>query len=680
MENNYFWAMATKEIAKKGISVKTALIAIIALTFIAFLPTFSNGYVLWDDPEYILNNTLMNAPLKVVFSSYYVANYHPLTILFLTLEHKFFGADMMGYHAISLLLHLANTSLVFFFIYYLLGKKNVMIPLITALLFGVHPMHVESVAWASELKDVLYSLFFLASLICYVLYMQNGKQLEYLGYAFVLYLVSLFSKGQAVTLPLCFLLIDYLFKRKLSVAMITEKIPFFILSVIFGIVAIKAQGGAIVYNYSDRLHALLFGLYALCMYLLKFIWPVNLSGLYPYPTTPERLVPFMVYAAPVIILIVAGTVYVLFRRNRFAIFGLLFFVANIITVLKFIPVADAIIADRYSYISYIGLFFVLGYGFNKLITNPAYKPNRKTIEYGGIAVILLLTTMTWARTRVWKDSFTFWGDAVKKDSGYWRGYYCMGQESFEKGDYPSAITYFTEGIENDKYCPPTVYMWRGLTYLDKTHNIDAAIADFKKVLDFGNKVDPSQLDGRLDLGLAYYRKGMYADALKEYNELIAMAPGYVNAYFQRGLVYQYSTPPQLQLALADYTKTIELTPNDADAYLNRGTLYVDALNQLDQGIADFNKVLELAPGNLDAVINKGIAYYKKGNYSESINMYTQALTKTTDNGRLFYLEALVYAAENNFAKALQLAQQAQMGGTKVNAALLQEWQAKSGSN
>src|SRR6185312_8882884 len=236
--------MATKEIAKKGISVRRALIAIIVVTFIAFLPTFGNGHVLWDDPEYILHNPLMNAPLKVIFSSqgYYVANYHPLTILFLTLQHKFFGVDMMGYHAISLLLHLANTSLVFFFIYYLLSKKNVMIPLVTALLFGVHPMHVESVAWASELKDVLYSFFFLSALICYVLYMQNGKQLKYLAYAFVLYVVSLFSKGQAVTLPLCFLLIDYLFKRKFSVAMITEKIPFFILSVIFGVVAIKAQG------------------------------------------------------------------------------------------------------------------------------------------------------------------------------------------------------------------------------------------------------------------------------------------------------------------------------------------------------------------------------------------------------------------------------------------------------
>lgn len=670
--------MATKEIPKKGISVKMALIAIIGLTFIAFLPTFNNGYVLWDDPEYILHNPLMSAPLKVVFSSYYVANYHPLTILFLTLEHKFFGADMMGYHAISLLLHLANTSLVFFFIYYLLGKKNVMIPLITALLFGVHPMHVESVAWASELKDVLYSFFFLASLICYVFYIQNSKQLKYLVYALGLYIVSLLSKGQAVTLPLCFLLIDYLFKRKFSTRMILEKIPFFILSVIFGVVAIKAQGGAIVYNYSDRFHAVLFGLYALCLYLLKFIWPVNLSGLYPYPTTPERLIPFVVYASPVIILILGGIIYRLFRRNRFVIFGLLFFVANIITVLKFIPVADAIIADRYSYISYIGLFFAVGYGFNKLINNPAYKPNRKVLEYGGMALILLLAFMTWARTMVWKDTFTFWGDTVKKDSGYWRGYYCMGEESYNKGDYAAAINYFTEAAQNDKYSPPTVYMWRGITYLDKMNNIDAAIADFKKVLDFGNKADPSQLDGRLDLGLAYYRKGMYNDALKEYNELIAMDPNYENAYFQRGLVYQYSKPPQLQLALADYTKAIELVPDDPDAYLNRGTLYVDEFNQYDLGIADFNKVLELAPDNTTAFINKGIANYKKGNYSEALDIYGQALTKTTDNGRLFYLEALVYAAENNFSKALQLAQQSEVGGTKVNPALLQQWQAKNG--
>src|ERR1700744_3839149 len=131
--------MTSPKLPEKGISVKLALIVVVAVTFISFLPTFSNSYVFWDDPDYILHNPLMHAPLKVIFSSqgYYLANYHPLTILVYTIEHTFLGVNMAGYHAISLLFHIGNCALVFLFIYYLLNKKNVIMPLITALLFGV---------------------------------------------------------------------------------------------------------------------------------------------------------------------------------------------------------------------------------------------------------------------------------------------------------------------------------------------------------------------------------------------------------------------------------------------------------------------------------------------------------------------------------------------------------------
>jgi len=671
--------MENKQTSIQGISVKAAILAIVAVVFVSFLPTFRNGYVFWDDPDYILHNPLMTAPLKVVFSlpaGYYLANYHPLTILVYTLEHSFFGSSMMGYHGISLLLHIFNSLLVFCFIYFLLSKKNVIIPFVTALLFGVHPMHAESVAWASELKDVLYTFFFLASLICYVLYLQKNRQLKYLGFALVLYLLSLISKGQAVTLPLCFLLVDLFYKRKVALNLVVDKIPFFILSGIFGVIAMKAQSSSIMSDTSQIFQTFFWGFYGLCLYLFKFILPINLSGLYPYPLAANRGIPIIVYAAPAFIAILAFIIYRFFRRDKLVVFGALFFFFNIVTVLKFVPVGDAIIADRYSYIPYIGLFFIVGYTFNKLLNNPTYKPNKKVIEYSGISLLLVLSSLTWARTRVWKDSYSFWGDAIEKNENYWRAYYCIGQEYYNKGDYPSAIKYFTGGIKNDKYCPPTVYMWRGITYLDKVHQIDSAIADFKKVLDFGNKADPSQLDGRLDLGLAYFRKGMYDDALNIYNELIAMAPNIPTAYFQRGLIYQYGNHPQSQLALADYNKAIEMAPNYTIAYLNRGSLYIDAFNKYDLGIADFNKVLELEPSNIDAIINKGIAYYKQGNFVEALNNYNQVIGKAQGNGRIYFLVAIAYAGKGDYTQALQNAGQAQKRGVNMDANLLQQWQAK----
>ena len=146
-----------------------------------------------------------------------------------------------------------------------------MIPLGTALLFAIHPMHVESVAWASELKDVLYSFFFLASLVCYVWYVQNNRQLKYLAYAFILYLLSLISKGQAVTLPLCFLLVDYISNRKFSKSLVIDKLPFLALSILFGLLAIKFQGPEEIHNNSDFINRFFWGGYGLSLYIFKFI-------------------------------------------------------------------------------------------------------------------------------------------------------------------------------------------------------------------------------------------------------------------------------------------------------------------------------------------------------------------------------------------------------------------------
>ncbi len=668
--------MVIKENPKQLISLNNALIAIVAITVAAFIPTFSNSYVFWDDPEYILHNPLMTASLKEVFTTPYLSNYHPLTILVYTLEHHLWSSNLLGYHCVSLFLHICNSLLVFFFIYYLLNKKNILIPLGTALLFSIHPMHVESVAWASELKDVLYSFFFLGALVCYVLYMQNNRQLKYLFYAFTLFLLSLISKGQAVTLPLCFLLVDYFLNRKLSYKILLDKIPFFALSVIFGLLAIKFQGPEEIHNNSEYFQRFLWGGYGLSLYLYKFILPIHLSGLYPYPLNPDRSMPTFVYIIPIFTTTLLIFLFWFFRKNKFVLFGLLFFLANIFTLLKFIPVGDAIVADRYSYIPYIGLFFVVAYGFHKLLNNPKYKASKNAIRYGGIAIILLLSSLTWARVSVWKDTFSFWGDAIKKNATYWRPYYCIGQEYYDHDNFPQAVQYFTGAIKNDRFCPPLVYMWRGVTYMEQLHNVDSALVDFKKVLDFPNKQDPSQIQGRLNLGLAYYRKNMFDSALKVYSELITMDPQQPTAYFQRGLVYQYSKTPQPELALADYSKAIEMNPNYTMAYLNRGSLYVDLLNKYDLAIADFNKTSELDPTNTDAIVNKGIAYYRKGDFDEALRIYNSAPGNLNDHGKIFYLKALSYAGKKDYANAIQNAETAQKMGLGIDPSILQQWKSK----
>jgi tetratricopeptide (TPR) repeat protein len=668
--------VAIKPISKDVdfISVKLALILLVAFTFITLVPSLRNGFVFWDDPQYVTENPYMGASLHTFFTTYWLSNYHPLTMMGYSAIHHFAGNNPLAYHFTDLVIHILNTVLVFYIIYNLLQQKNIVIAFVTALLFGIHPMHVESVTWISELKDVLYTFFFLSALLSYVVYVQNKLQLKYLAAALGLFVISLLAKGQAVTLPVCFLLVDYFIGRKWSLRIITEKVLFFALSVTFGIVAIKAQGTAINQDYTHSFQNLFWGFYGLSMYIVKSVFPFRLSGIYPYPYTGVRDIPLIAYISPLLIIGIAALAYIKWRKNKFVIFGLLFFLGNIVTVLKFIPVGDAIIADRYSYIPYIGLFFIAGYLCSLLLKNEKIK---KTNLYVAGAVLLVgISSLSFARTMVWKDSYSFWGDVIKKQPNYWRAYYCIGEEYYNIGKYDSAMVYFTKATVSDKLCPPDPYMWRGVTELEKLNNIDGAIVDFQKVIDFPNKSDPSQIDGRLNLGLAYFRKGQTEPAIKLYNEVIAMVPNEPKAYFQRGLAYDKGN--NTDAAVKDYTQAIAIAPNYLDAYLNRGGTYVDKLNKFDLGIADFNKVLELSPDNMDAITDIGIANYKKGDFKDAITWFNNAISKSSGNGRTLYLRALCYAGTQNYAKAIDDAKQAQKLGLSVDQALIKQWEAGAG--
>src|SRR6266571_3392951 len=261
----------------------------LVLTVLSFSPSLDNGFTNWDDPGYVLENysirDLSQKNVANVFTSYLQGNYHPLTVLSYAVEYKFFQLDPKIYHITNLLLHVLNTTFVFWLIRLLTGRLET--AAITAVLFGIHPLHVESVAWISERKDVLFSLFYLGSLISYVLSLTKVQdRVRYLIMSLVLFILSLLSKGVAVTLPLVLLLIDYYFKRTFTKKIFIEKIPFFLLSIGFGVIAILAQKseGAIqtmtTYPFYDRL---LIASYGIVTYLFKIFVPQQLSAFYPYP-------------------------------------------------------------------------------------------------------------------------------------------------------------------------------------------------------------------------------------------------------------------------------------------------------------------------------------------------------------------------------------------------------------
>ena len=405
------------------------ILVILIVTFIAYIPSLQNDLLkTWDDQAYITQNELIKnltpAGIAKIFREDrgLYANYHPVTTLSLAFNHSISGTSPLGYHLTNLFIHLLNTLLVFLFILLLPGKR-VVAAAVVALLFGIHPMHVESVAWISERKDVLYTLFFLASLISYLYYLQRNNDWKWYLLALVLFVFSMLSKAMAAPLPLVLLLIDYLTARKWNAKVFLEKIPFFLLAIGLGMLAMKiqAEGNATssdLFSLSSRtLHAA----YGFVVYIAKILVPAGLSAFYPYPyplvnsawvlnTTPSIL--FITLMLSIVLWVLFILLFV--KRGNKAqmfIFGFLFYAATIAMVLQFIPVGRAIMADRYSYLSSIGIFILIGFLADQFYTQKKYRMvvMAMVLVYSGV-----LAVITFDRTKVWKNDETLWTDVMEK--------------------------------------------------------------------------------------------------------------------------------------------------------------------------------------------------------------------------------------------------------------------------
>jgi hypothetical protein len=343
------------------------LIAITA-TFFSYSPLKNNKLTNWDDDRYITNNPdirkLDTEHLKLLLTKDYEGNYHPVTMLSIALNYSKGELNPQTYLYTNLFFHLLNVLLVFIFTRKLTGQLS--ISFISSLLFGLHPLHVESVAWASERKDVLYCFFYLLSLIAYLQYLKKNNWVYFIS-SLVFFALSLLSKAMAVPLAVVIIFLDFFYSRKFSMRLIWEKIPFFAIAIISGILAIQAQQvedfvpGNSQWTIVDRLAI---AGHNFISYLIQLIAPHNLSVLYPYP---EELKLYHWLSFGLVILLLAGFLYLIVKKYPFTVpqkiylFGFLFFAVNIFLVLQILPVGDAVMADRYTYVSYIGLFIIIGF-------------------------------------------------------------------------------------------------------------------------------------------------------------------------------------------------------------------------------------------------------------------------------------------------------------------------------
>lgn len=604
------------KISEQGFLIKNKelilLAVVIVVTFAIYFPALQHKFTNWDDQQYVTENqyikALTPANLERIFTRPMAVNYHPLTMLSLALNYRFSGLEPWPYFLVNIILHLFNTVLTFYFAFLVLGR-NKPLALFVAAIFAVHPMHVESVAWISERKDVLYSFFYLSGMISWIYFIGKRRWPWYL-FSLLLFVLAGLSKPSSVVFPLMLLLIDYLYKRKFNLVLVAEKIPFFAISAGIGIATIYAQIDSAVADFSNYtvIQRFLFGSFGFFIYIFKLVIPYGLSTLHPFPLLDNSLnLPWVYFMAPVINLVIVALVIYSMKQTRMLFFCLTFYFLNILLTLQFMQVGGAVISERYTYISYIGLLAGAGWMMNR-----ATERYRIPAGYFYAVMILFFCVMAFLAARrvtVWQDSETLWSDVIAK--------------------YP----------ENS-----TSYNSRGYFYL-KEKKLDKALPDFNKALE----LRPSYLDALNNRGSVYRLQNLPRLAIIDYNRALSVDPDFFNALSGRGNAY--FTLGILDSALTDFNRALEINPAMAIALGNRGAVYF-RMGQYDRAVQDCSRAIEIDPYYTEAYMNRGVAYSMLRQWDQAISDYTFVLGTDPENHSVLEWRGIANRSKGAFGQAI----------------------------
>ncbi len=569
-----------------------------ALILISYLPVWQNTFV-WDDKPYIiLNDYVKNFDLKGLLTEYHVGNYHPLTMLSLAIEYFLVKEQTWLYHLDNLILHTLNSWLVFKLIQKL--NNNFWVALFTGALFAIHPLHVESVAWVAERKDVLYTIFLLLSLWYYIKFDETQDKKWY-AVSILLFLASCLSKGMAVVLPALLIITDYCFlKKPINAKLFINKIPYFILTLFFAYMATHAQKDAgadatsvisSAYTLGERI---LISCYAFCFYWVKTIVPFKLYAFYPYPGKPNGSLPAIYSGAFLGVILLVGAILWFGRNDKRIWWAGAFFLISVSTVLQFpFPVGSAIVADRYYYLSSIGPLFLLGLAFNRF-----YQKSKAALPVFAI-VALGLCGLSFKQTGTWKNGLTLFTPTDKEFPNDAMILSNLGWYYLENQEFPTAKGYLMRaddgGFKNGDVCRTI-----GSMFLDEGDS-KTALKYFEKATQYLPKTNRTNWL----LGTAHYGLGDMANAEKYYREAVANEPKnseYLNVW---GL--SLTGLNRFEESRKVFDEAIKLNPKLWDAYLNHSYTY-RLEKKFDQEIKELDALLSKNSDYLTAYRNIGVTY------------------------------------------------------------------------
>ncbi len=603
------------------------LLAVLVITFLVFSDSMNNTWVSWDDDRNFMENDLVRNIngsnfwefTGKIFRADVIGGYNPLTIWTFALEKMAFGmedGDLRWWHLNNILLHLICVYLVFR-ISLLLKLKPIPAALV-ALLFGIHPMRVESVAWLTERKDVLFASLYFGALFYYIKGKLQEKEFKYSYIIIPLFILSLFSKIQAVSLPLSMIAVDYYFVGKFDYKTMFNKAHYFALSFIVGLIGYLILSGEGVtsdntgFNIIQRLFV---GSYSYMIYLVKLIFPYEMSPLYPYPSSFESK--FYLSAIPFFTL-VGGVFYAWKKKMKVWVFGFLFFTFNVMFVLQIIGAGQGFIADRFTYVPYFGLFFIAAYYYQKLDLR---KVPGMVVTGIIAAYMILMSWMTYQQIGIWRNSYSLWTHTI--------------------GLYPK-----------------TKVTWGNrANWLRDNGFKTAALADYDKRLSLGVD-DPEPFNSRGKLFFQSQRADTLQLALKDYQAAVnlARAKAETNAKYKERipeyLVNLGSTYARLGSsveAIRAFDEAQTYNPNNKNIYFNRSITY-HGIGDYSAEIRDIESYLQLDPYNGNMHINLGSAYRLTNQYAKAENAFFVA-KKYSQDPALYMEEARNFVAQGKIEQA-----------------------------
>lgn len=576
--NNY--GKSIMQIKKLNIPIHLIhyLLILIAIT-IGYLPAIDNQFVHWDDQYYVTDNIYILQPtwnhLKILLTKSISLNYHPMTMLSLWINSYIYGASSATPFIITnIVIHGINSILVYHFVLRIFNKKY-FIAVFTALIFAIHPMHVESVVWVSERKDVLYTFFLFTSLLAWLSFQNKNSRKTYF-LSLLLFLFACFSKAMAVSLvPLLFIIDIFNNKSWWHLKPMMQKIPFIIVAIIIGYIALDIQSGNDFYgiisntnidkavnsttnwNLYDQMTYAGYGIY---FYLKSFFNPTYTSPYHPYSSLLDHSMYHYFFIIPLVIVVI----WIISNWiDKMAFIGIGIFLSTIVLVLQWIPVGSAIVADRYTYIPYIGLAMIVGSIIQYL--NDKRKSILAFIVFAVLTIPLLALTHT--QSNQWQDHTTLFSQAVKRYPDDSKSRLLLATGQWTNGNYKSAIKNLEFAINNLGLYTSDAFEKLANCY-DEMGDIQKAIAYYNHSIE----LNPNNYIARYHRGLCIMNT-QPSKAIEDFN--IAESSNFEfiikNIYGPRGVCY--GMIGDYNNAIKDLTKAIQIGLDLKTNYQNRAITY-----------------------------------------------------------------------------------------------------------